>query len=111
MWSVPKRDPFHAKIWQSYRRDTAVILAAIALVVVVQYLYLLYRYFVRSETLAGGATSAVILLAGVVLLVTGGWFAVATVRAKGSLRMLWRTAGLVMAGTVLPIAMLYFLEL
>ena len=109
MWHVPERDPFYAKIWQSYRRDTAVILAVIALVVVAQYLYLLYRYFVGGETLTGGAMTLAILLAGVVLLAAGGWFAVETVRAKDSRRMLWWTAGFVAAGTVLPIALLYFL--
>ncbi|GIH08342.1 hypothetical protein Rhe02_64090 [Rhizocola hellebori] len=104
-----ERDPFYARIWQSYRRDTAVILAVIAFVVVLQYIYLLYRYFILGETLSGGATTAVILLAGTILLTAGGWFAAATARANGAQRMLWRAAGLVAAGTVLPIAVLYIL--
>jgi hypothetical protein len=108
MWIVPERDPFYARIWQSYRRDTAMILAVIAFVVLLQYLYLLYRYFVLGETLGGGATTVVILLAGVILLMASGWFAVATVRGKGARPMLWRTAGLVAAGTILPIAALCF---
>lgn len=106
---MPERDPFYTKIWRGYRRDTAMILAAIAFVVLLQYLYLLYKYFVLSETLSGGATAVAILLAGVILLTVGEWFAMATVRGNGTHRMLWRTAGLVAAGTVLPIVVLYFM--
>jgi hypothetical protein len=102
------RDPFYARLWHSYRRDTAVVLGAIAFVVLLQYLYLLHSYFINDESLAGGVTTVVILVAGVALLAIGGWFAVATVRAKDSQRALWRTAGFVAAGTVLPIVVLYF---
>jgi len=105
---VPDRDPFYAKVWHSYRRDTAIILGAIALVVLLQYCFLLYSYFILKRTLTGGMTTVGILMAGVTLLVAGEWFAVATVRARQSGRMLWRTVGLVAAGIVLPIVLLYF---
>ncbi len=105
---MAEQDPFYAKVWHSYRRDTALILGAIALVVLFQYCLLLYSHFMLKRTLTGGMTTVFILIAGVVLLLAGEWFAVATVRAGQSGRMLWRTVAFIAAGVVLPIALLRF---
>ncbi len=106
---MPDRDPYYAKGWHGFRRETVLNLFGLACIVLLQYGYLLYSYFVWHESMSGGTTSVVILIAGTISLLASGWFTVKTLRSKRSRRPMWWMVGLATSGMVIPIGLLYLL--